>query len=70
MQKYIFIIKKQVKKLVHKNSGIMGFLSLQKTMYGSSEIQNAVTTVSQNRYDQIIISHRCSDSNPKERLIS
>jgi hypothetical protein len=27
--------------------------------------QKSVTTVSQNRYDQVIISHRCSDPNPK-----
>jgi len=27
--------------------------------------QKAVTIVSQNRYDQVIISHRCSEPNPK-----
>ena len=27
--------------------------------------QKAVTTVSQNRYDQVIISHRCSEPTPK-----
>jgi len=31
--------------------------------------QKAVTTVSQNRYDQVIISHRCSDPNPKVEAI-
>ena len=29
----------------------------------------AVTTVSQNRYDQVIISHRCSDPAPKVEAI-
>ena len=29
----------------------------------------AVTTVSQNRYDQVIISHRCSDPNTKVEAI-
>jgi len=28
-----------------------------------------VTTVSQNRYDQVIISHRCSEPNPKVEAI-
>ena len=31
--------------------------------------QKAVTTVSQNRYDQVIISHRCSRPNPKVKAI-
>ena len=31
--------------------------------------QKAVTTVSQNRYDQVIISHRCSDPTPKVEAI-
>ena len=31
--------------------------------------QKAVTTVSQNRYDQVIISHRCSDPIPKVEAI-
>jgi hypothetical protein len=31
--------------------------------------QKAVTTVSQNQYDQVIISHRCSDPNPKVEAI-
>jgi Transposase len=31
--------------------------------------QKAVTTVSQNRYDQVIISHRCSDPTPKVQAI-
>jgi len=31
--------------------------------------QKAVTTVSQNRYDEVIISHRCSDPNPKVEAI-
>ena len=31
--------------------------------------QKAVTTVSQNRYDEVIISHRCSDPTPKVEAI-
>jgi len=31
--------------------------------------QKAVTTVSQNRYDQVIISHRCSEPNPKVEAV-
>ena len=31
--------------------------------------QKAVTTVSQNRYDQVIISHRCSEPTPKAQAI-
>jgi hypothetical protein len=31
--------------------------------------QKAVTTVSQNRYDEVIISHRCSDPTPKADAI-
>ena len=31
--------------------------------------QKSVTTVSQNRYDEIIISHRCSDPTPKVEAI-
>ena len=31
--------------------------------------QKAVTTVSQNRYDQVIISHRCSDATSKVEAI-
>ena len=31
--------------------------------------QKAVTTVSQNRYDQVIISHRCSEPTPKVEAI-
>ena len=31
--------------------------------------QKAVTTVSQNRYDQVIISHRCGEPNPKVEAI-
>jgi hypothetical protein len=32
-------------------------------------MQKAVTTVSQNRYDQVIISHRCSEPTPKVEAI-
>ena len=32
-------------------------------------MQKAVTTVSQNRYDQVIITHRCSDPTPKVEAI-
>ena len=31
--------------------------------------QKEVTTVSQNRYDEVIISHRCSEPNPKVEAI-
>ena len=31
--------------------------------------QKAVTTVSQNRYDEVMISHRCSDPTPKVEAI-
>ena len=31
--------------------------------------QKVVTTVAQNRYDQVVISHRCSEPTPKAQAI-
>jgi hypothetical protein len=47
----------------------INFNSQWKEIIRTMNTHKAVTTVSQNRYDQIIISHRCSDPTPKVEAI-
>ena len=53
------------------NSGdtIVKYNSQWREIVRIMNTQKAVTTVSQNRYDQVIISHRCSDPTPKVEAI-
>ena len=54
----------------HDNHDIsINYNSQWKEIIRIMNTQKAVTTVSQNRYDQVIISHRCSDPTPKVEAI-
>ena len=54
----------------HESQNIpINYNSQWKEIVRIMNTQKAVTTVSQNRYDQVIISHRCSDPNPKVEAI-
>jgi hypothetical protein len=54
----------------HDNQNIpIKYNSQWKEIIRIMNTQKAVTTVSQNRYDQVIISHRCSDPTPKVEAI-
>ena len=54
----------------HDNQNIsINYNSQWKEIIRIMNTQKAVTTVSQNRYDEVIISHRCSEPNPKVEAI-
>ena len=60
--------KQKPHKYDHQDIPI-NYNSQWKEIIRTMHTQKAVTTVSQNRYDQVIISHRCSDPTPKVEAI-
>jgi len=67
MKNFFIESKKEIQNLQENQSQdiTINYNSQWKEIIRMMSTQKMVTTVSQNRYDQVIISHRCSDPTPK-----